>query len=218
MSAETTKMQDRKDFNTMSIKKLVVAGSIAIALGVMLFAGCAKPPTAKVTTLTEEFNKLQAAGAQVFARDQYDQVNAQMASLQSLMDQKKYKEATALCDTITTAIEALKSAVDTQGAEIAKTEVASATEEIAKMKTLVTDNAKALGAEDGKKLQDQIAALESQAGALQGEIDNKNFMNAFNTAKSIKDQIAAATQQVTTKLEEAKAKKGAKPAAKPAKK
>lgn len=198
----------------MSIKKLVIAGSVAVALGAMLFAGCAKAPTEKVTALNDEFSKLQATGAQVFAQAEYDQVNSQMTQLQGLMDQKKYKEATALCDSISSAIEVLKSAVQTNGAEITKAEIASATEEIAKMKTLVTDNQKALGAEDGKKFQDQVAALETQAGSLQGDMDNKDFLKAFNTAKSIKDQIAAATQEVTTKLEAARAKKGAKPAKK----
>jgi len=189
------------------MKKLLVSSVAVLALGAMLFAGCAKPPTEKVATLNDEFSKLQAAGAQVFAQAEYDAVNNQMTSLQGLMDGKKYKEATALADTITTAIEALKAAVETQGAEMAKAEVAGAAEEIAKFKTLVTDNAKALGA-DAQKFQDQVAALESQAGGLQGDIDNKNLLKAFNDAKSIKDQIAAATQEITTALEAAKAAKG----------
>ena len=144
-------------------------------------------------------------------------MNGQIIQLQSLMDQKKYKEATALCDSITTALADMKSAVDTQGTEVTKAEVAGAAEEIAKMKTLVTDNMKTLGAEDGKKFQDQIAALEAQAGGLQGEIDNKNLLKAYSDAKAIKDQIAAATQEISAKLEVLKAKKGAKPAAKAAK-
>lgn len=191
------------------MKKLLVSSIAVLTLGVMLFAGCAKPPTEKVTALNDEFSKLQAAGAQVFAQAEYDAVNAQMTNLQGLMDGKKYKEATALCDTITTAIEALKAAVETQGAEVAKAEVAGATEEIAKFKTLVNDNAKALGA-DAKKFQDQVAALEAQAGGLQGDIDNKNLLKAYNDAKSIKDQIAAASSEITTALEAAKAAKGGK--------
>ena len=98
--------------------------------------------------------------------------------------------------------------------EAPKAERNTVSEEIAKMKTLVTDNMKTLGAEDSKKYQDQIAALEAQAGGLQGEIDNKNLLKAYNDAKSIKDQIAAATQEISAKLEAAKAKKGAKPAKK----
>ena len=81
----------RKDFRVMDLKKLAT-GALVIALGATLFIGCAKPPTEKVDALNAQFAQLQEKGAQVFAQAQYDQVSAQMTELQSLMDQKKYKE------------------------------------------------------------------------------------------------------------------------------
>jgi len=199
------------------MKKAIVLLSAVALFGAMLVIGCAKPPTDKVAALTDDFAKLQTIGAPIFAQAEYDAVNGKMSTLQGLMDSKKYKEATALCDSIATDIANLKTTVSTQGAEMAKTEVAGATEEIAKLKTLVTDNAKALGTEDGKKFADQVAALESQAGGLQGAIDGGDFLKAYNDAKSIKDMATAATTEIGAKMEAAKAKKGAKPA-KPAKK
>jgi hypothetical protein len=193
----------------MDLKKLAT-GALIIALGTTLFIGCAKPPTEKVDALTAQFAQLQEKGAQVFAQAQYDQVNAQMTELQSLMDQKKYKEASALADTITAGMEAVNAALETNGQQMAQAEVASANEEIVKFKAFVDGNKKVFAAEDVQKYADQSTALEAQVASLQAELDAKNFLNAYNTAKSVKDQIAASTQEVTAKVEEAKTKKGGK--------
>ncbi|MHB9029593.1 MAG: hypothetical protein ACYC9O_12570 [Candidatus Latescibacterota bacterium] len=193
----------------MDLKKLAT-GALVIALGATLFIGCAKPPTEKVDALNAQFAQLQEKGAQVFAQAQYDQVSAQMTELQSLMDQKKYKEASALADSITTGMDAANAALETNGQQMAQAEVASANEEIVKFKAFVDGNKKVLAAEDMQKYADQTAALEAQVAGLQAELDAANYLNAYNTAKSVKDQIAASTQEVTAKVEEAKTKKGGK--------
>lgn len=193
----------------MKIKKLVLTGAVVVALGAMLFAGCAKPPTEKVAALQADFTTVTEQGAQVFAQAEFDQVNTQMAELQNLMDSKKFKEAGALADSIAMALETLKAAIETNGQQMSQTEVSSANEEIAKLKILCADNAKVLGA-DAQKYTEQMAALESQGAGLQAEIDNKNFLNAFNTAQSIKDQVAASTQEIIARAEAAKPAKGKK--------
>lgn len=193
----------------MDLKKLV-SGAIVVALGATLFIGCAKPPTEKVDALQAQFTQLQEKGAQVFAQAEFDQVSTQMSELTNLMEQKKYKDASALADSIGTGMQTLTAALETNGAQMAQQEVASIGEEITKFKALVEANKKALAPEDVQKYADQTAALESQAAGLQGELDSQNYLSAYNTAKTIKEQLAAGSQEITTKVEEAKAAKGKK--------
>ncbi len=193
----------------MEIKKLVINGAVVLALGAMLISGCAKPPTEKVDALKAEVTALTDQGAQQFAATEFDALNTKMAELDNLMTSKKYKDASALVDSLTTQVAAVKSAVETNGQQMATAEVASANEEVAKLKALVASSQKVLGA-DAQKYTDQVTALESQAAGLQAQVDNKEYLAAFNAAKSIKDQAAAATAEITAKAEAAPAAKGAK--------
>ncbi len=194
----------------MDLKKLV-SGAVVIALGAVLFTGCASDPAEKADALTTSFITLQDKGAQVFAQVEYDQVSAKMAELANLREQKKYKEATALADSIDAAMQVLSAALETNGAQMAQQEAASVGEEITMFKAAVDANKKDLVADDAQKYADQATALETQAAGLQSELDSQNFLSAYNTAKSIKDQVAVSTQEITVKIEEAKAaKKGRK--------
>ena len=194
----------------MEIKKLAITAAVVVALGAILISGCAKPPTEKVDALKAEVAALQEQGAQQFAVNEFDALNAKMADLDNLMSGKKFKEAAALADTLTTEAAAVKAAVETNGQQLATAEVASANEEVAKLKALVAASLKALGA-DSQTYSDQVTALESQASGLQAQIDNMQNLAAFNDSKSIKDQAAAATAEITAKVEAAKpAPKGKK--------
>jgi hypothetical protein len=200
----------RKDLNTMEIKKLVINGAVVLALGAILFSGCAKPPTEKVDALKASVASLTEKGAQIFAATEFDAVNTKMAELDNLMTSKKFKDAAALCDSITAQVEAVTAAIETNGQQMTTAEVASANEEVAKLKALVESSKKALAA-DAQKYADQVTALESTAAGLQAQVDNKEYSAAYNAAKSIKDQTAAATAEITAKAEAAKpAPKGKK--------
>jgi len=193
------------------MKKYLVSGALAIALGVVLFAGCAKPPTTEQAALKDQLTQLETQGAQVFATQQYDMVTAGMNELQSLMDNKKNKNAKAKADSLKTEMDALKAAVETQAPAIAKQGVDGATAEVAKFKALMTPEAKkVLGAEETKKLDEMGAGFDKDAAALATDLGNSAFMNAFNNSKTLKDKVTMASQEVTQKMEEAKAKKGAK--------
>lgn len=193
----------------MDFKRLAM-GAVVAALGATLFIGCAKPPTEKVDALTAQFTQLQEKGGQVFAQAEYDAVNAQMSALQGLMDQKKYKDAAALCDSIETGMTALSAAIDANGQQIAQQEVTAATEGLVTFKALVEANKKALGTDNLQKYTDQITALDTQAAGLQAELDAQNFLNAYTVAKTATDQLTAATTEINTVVEEAKAAKGGK--------
>jgi len=200
----------RKDLNTMEIKKLVINGAVVLALGAILFSDCAKPPTEKVDALKASVASLTEKGAQIFAATEFDAVNTKMAELDNLMTSKKFKDAAALCDSITAQVEAVTAAIETNGQQMTTAEVASANEEVAKLKALVESSKKALAA-DAQKYADQVTALESTAAGLQAQVDNKEYSAAYNAAKSIKDQTAAATAEITAKAEAAKpAPKGKK--------
>ncbi|MDP2983679.1 MAG: hypothetical protein Q8O92_10170 [Candidatus Latescibacter sp.] len=200
------------------MKKIIIVGSLAIALGVILFAGCAKPPTEKVAALQDQISKLEGQGAQVFATPQYEQVSAGMSDLNSLMDQKKNKAATAKADSMDALVKALDEAVIAQAPQVAKQAADAAGAEIAKLKAqMKTPEAKKVIVKDEIKKMDEMAAgFDKDLAAVTADIGNSAFLNAYNNANTLKGKIAAAEQGITQKIEEAKAKKGAKAPAKAA--
>jgi hypothetical protein len=200
------------------MKKIIVLSAVTIALGAMLFAGCAKPPTEKVAALKDKIAQLDGAGAAVFASQQYDAVVAGMSELQTLMDNKKNKAATAKADSLTTMVAEVETAIQTNAPAAAKQGVDAAKAELAKFKaTMATPEAKKVIVKDDlKKMKEMEAAFDKDAANLDAAIGNSAFLNAYNDANTLKGKIAAAGQEVAQKIEDAKAKKAAKPAAKAA--
>lgn len=193
----------------MSIKKLMVIG-LVVVVGTMLFIGCAKPPTEKVNALQADLQNYEAQGAQVFAGEQYNVVSQKMSELQGLMDQKKYKDAASLADSIATDMGNLKSAIEANAQSMADQSIQAVNAELATFKGLLTpDTIKLLGEADAKTYQDQAANFETQAGALSTDMGNSAFLNVYNNATPLKDQITAASTELTGKVEAAKAAKAA---------
>ena len=199
------------------MKKIVIVSSLVIALG-MLFAGCAKPPTEKFDALKAQIAQLEQSGAQVFASQQYDMVTAGMNDLTSLMDQKKNKDATAKADSLTALVTALDEAVKAQAPQVAKQAADAAGAELAKCKDMMKmpDAKKVMSKDEMKKMDEAIAGFDKDLAAVNADIGNSAFLNAYNNANALKGKIAAAGQGVTQKIEDAKAKAGAKAAPKKA--
>lgn len=194
----------------MSLKKYLVNGLVAFSFGAILFAGCAQPPTDKVAALQNEVKNLQAKGAEVFAADQYAVVSQQMVELQSQMDQKKYKEASALVDSISTVVKTLSAAVDSSATELTNQNIAAAKTEVENFKAIVTPgNLKALG-EGAAAVQEQVVGFEAQVAGLDSIVASGALLDAYNNSTSIKDQVVAAAADVKAKVEAAKAAKPAK--------
>ena len=191
----------------MNCRKLAM-GIVVAALGATLFIGCAKPPTEQVDALTAQFTLLQEKGGQVFAQTEYDAVSAQVAVLQTLMDEKKYRDAAAQCDSVSAGLQLLSAAIDTNGEQIARQEVSAATEGFVAFKTLVEANRKLLSAGDLQAYAEQNAMIDAQIGGLQAELDARNFFGAYSAAKSVTDQLTAATEEVAVSVGDAKAAKG----------
>lgn len=198
------------------MKKIIVITSVAIALGAMLFVGCAKPPTEKVAALKDQIAKLEGQGASVFASQQYDQVVAGMADLQGLMDNKKNKAATAKADSLDILVKDLEPVIQTNAPAAAKQGVDAAKAELANFKKMMaTPEAKKVIGKDGiKKMQDMTVGFDKDVANLDSEMGNSAFLNAYNDSNTLKGKITAAGQECTQKMEEAKAKKGAKAPAK----
>lgn len=181
--------------------------SFVVIASVMIFIGCAKPPTEKVTALQGELKNCETQGARVFAPDQYAQVANRMAELQNMMAQKKYRQATALADSLKTDMAALVTATATNAKKIAEQNVAGVSVEIEKMKSLLTpENIKLLGQADTKAFQDETTAFEGQFSALKNDLGNSAFLKVYNDSKPLKDKIAISIQNMNQKLETAKAK------------
>ena len=195
----------------MSLKKYLVNGLVAFSFGALLFAGCGgQPPTDKVSALQNDVKNLEAKGAQVFAADQYAAVSQKMSELQIAMDNKKYKEASALADSINATVKTLSAAVDTSATEMTKANIDAAKTEVANFKALVTpENLKALG-EGAAAVQEQATGFEAQVAGLDSIAASGALLDAYNSSMSIKDQVVAAAADVNAKVEAAKAAKPAK--------
>jgi hypothetical protein len=201
------------------MKKIAIVSTLVIAFGALLFAGCAKPPTEKAEALKTQVSQLEQAGAQVFATQQYEAVTAGMADLSSLMDQKKNKAATAKADSLTALVAALDEAVKAQAPQVAKQAADAANAELMKYKDMMKmpDAKKVMAKDEMKKMDEMTAGFDKDLAAVTADIGNSAFLNAYNNANTLKGKIAAASQGMMQKMEDAKAKKGAPKAMAPKK-
>ncbi|MCE5249660.1 hypothetical protein LLG96_05510 [bacterium] len=203
----------------MKNKMLLAAVAMIVMASIMIFTGCAKPPTEQVTALQNDMQNVETKGAKIFAPDQYAQISKKMNELQGMMDQKKFGPATALADSLKADITALITATTTNGKKVAGQAVLDVNAEIEKMKSfLAPETAKLLGAADSKSFADEITAFESQLQALKTDLDNSSFVKVYDDSNSLKGKIAASMQTAQQKIEAAKAlemEKAAKSKAKP---
>ena len=205
----------------MRNRRYVVIGLVAFLFGVMVFIGCAKPPTEEVTALQSDLKNCENQGAKVFAADQYGKVTQKMAELQNLMDQKKFRQATALADSLSADMTVLVSATASNGKKVAKMNIVNVYDELGKLKSLLTpETIKVLGEAESKPFQDMSTGFEGQVSTLNTDLDNYTFMKVYNDSQTLKNNITKTIQSVNEKLEAAKAKQmekasKAKPKAKP---
>ena len=204
--------------------KLLLALGVLVTLvtALLFFSGCAQPPTEKVAAVQSNLKDCEDKGAQLFANDEYGKVAAKANELQSLMDQKKYRKADALADTLLTDITTLKAAVEANGRNAAQQLAADVDAELAKFKAaFTTDESKLLDNESKANYTTMISTFEEGASALQGKLGNADFVGVYNDAGAIKGRITGAEQEVAQKIEQAKAlaaEKAAKAKKGPAKK
>jgi len=188
--------------------KLLLALGVLVTLGTALlfFSGCAQPPTEKVAAVQSNLKDCEDKGAQLFAKDEYGKVAAKANELQSLMDQKKYRKADALADTLLTDITTLKAAVEANGRNAAQQLAADVDAELAKFKAaFTTEESKLLDNESKTNYTTMIGTFEEGASALQGKLGNADFAGVYNDAGAIKGRIIGAEQEVAQKVEQAKA-------------
>ena len=206
----------------MSTRKNYLYATTVAALSLMLlFSGCSKPPTEEVAALQGDLEACKAQGAEVFAEAEYGQAMQKMSTLQGYMDSKQNRMAKALADSMMAEMEALKSATATNAKDMSTQAVTMINEELAKLKGMMTpEAAKMLGAEEAGKCEQQVMEMDSKAAALKADLDNYAFLDAFNNAKPLMNDIAMASQDMNQKMEQAKAMAAEKmaKAKKPAKK
>ena len=184
-----------------------LSGTVRAVLmgGIILLAGCAQPPTEKVTALQNDLSLCETMGAGTFAPADFEKVSQKMAELTGLMDQKKYRQATALADSLAAEVVALKTATEANGKEMAGKLVQSANQELGMLKVLLSEeNAKILGEEAAKKCMDQCADYEGMIARMQSDFDNGSYRQVCDNS-SLVEKIAASAQSLNTELEQAKA-------------
>lgn len=189
-------------------------GSLLLMIILVLFAGCAKPPTEKVTALQNSLSENESKGAATFAPSEHQRVTQKMAELNSLIEAKKYRQATVLADSLDTDMTALKTAVETNAPQAAQQAVAKANEQLSALKGLLAEeNVKVLGAETAAKYQQQVADAEAKVASLQTSLDSGNYLEVYNNS-AVANDLAAAVQSFNAELEQAKAAAAEKAAAK----
>jgi len=92
---------------------------VMLAALMMVFGGCAKPPTSEMSDANKAFQDATDAGAQTYAADQYMSAEDALNQATKLMEQKKYRQAREK------ALEALKLSREAQAASNANKNAAN---------------------------------------------------------------------------------------------
>ncbi|MFH1071655.1 MAG: hypothetical protein V1794_18700 [Candidatus Glassbacteria bacterium] len=127
-----------------------------------------------------------------------------MAELTGLMDQKKYRKATALADSLTADVAALKSTVQTNGKDMAGKMVESANQELGMLKVQLSPENLGILGDAAQKYTDQIQEYEGKIATMQSDLDNGAYLQVHENSPLV-GQISATVQSFNTELEQAKA-------------
>jgi hypothetical protein len=156
-------------------------------------------------------------GAAVFAATEQESINQKMAALNSLMEAKKYKKATALADSISMDVTALVSTVETNGKEAAHKVLMDANQQLAALKGMLSDENVALLDTLAAGYKTQCEDGEARVAALEKAVEEGNALSVYNSSPIV-DQLAATVQACGSDIAVATEQAAAKAAKKSGKK
>lgn len=179
-------------------KRSRMAGVLAVIVMLVMFAGCAKPPTEEMSDAKMAFQNATDAGAQMYASDKYMSAEEALNEATALMEKKKYKEAREK------ALDALKLSRDAHSSAIAnKNAMNQSAEEMYEMALATLEAANQAGAytyAEAQMLDAQRTLEEAKKAYLAGD---------YATAKQLAEAGLAKAQEVKRIAEQVKAQKDA---------
>ena len=183
----------------------VIGVLVTLGTALLFFSGCAQPPTEKVTSVQSSLKECVDKGAQLFVKDEYARIAMRANELQNLMDQKKYRKADALADSILAELPALKTAVETNGMKAAQQLAADVNDELGKVKGLLASaDSKLLDKESNVTYNTLLGTFENEVDTLQKRLSDADFVGVYKAAEAIKGRMTSAEQEITQKIEQAK--------------
>ena len=207
-------------------KKRILISIFSGFLVISLVAGCAAPPTQLIAEAQAALEKAKAAGADVYAKAQYQKAQDALDKAMTFAEKRKYKEAEiAAREAIALAELAEKAAIegkkDAKARAAAKREadfeLAAAGAAITSAKGMIANAKKGkAAANDIAKAESLLEAAERMASNAKSMIESESYVSAIHLAGKAREKAEAAGSEAFAALQAAKA--GAKAKADAAKK
>ena len=168
-----------------------------------LFTNCTEPPIEKVTSLQIDLHDCESKGAKVFAQEEYNQVTMKMVELDNFMNQRKYKKADILADTIVIDINILKATLDTNGKETGNKGLAVIYEKLDTLKALlIPENYKRISTYERQNYDLKYGKYKARASELKKDLESSAFQRVYNGTKALESEITQSTEKFRQRMEQ----------------
>jgi len=184
-------------------KKIHFSGLLIVmcALSLLVFAGCAKPPTEELAKADKAMEDAKQKEAPAYVPDLYKKAEDTLKQAKDFVAQKKYKEAKqAAIDAEAAAQQAIA------GIEAAKTKMKGEAEQAVQDVQKAIDELKTTVAAMGKKkplakaaeeAKEAVAKMEADFAAAKEKLQGGKIGEANDQLKALKDQANAKKEELT---------------------
>jgi len=183
---------------------------LMVVLSLVLFIGCAKPPTAEMEKAEKALADASAKEANLYAEEAFKKAEAALKNARDLVGGKKYKEAKAAAEEAAVLagqsvadVEANKSKMKTDAEQL----IVDLQKEMENIKGLVVAAIKKKVPVNRDEIQSAIGKWEVDLTAVKGQLQGGKIREAMDQLKAIGPQLKTQTDNVTAAMEAAPAEK-----------
>lgn len=183
---------------------------LMVVLSLVLFIGCAKPPTAEMEKAEKAVAEAKGKEANLYAEEAFKKAEAALQNAKDLVGGKKYKEAKAAAEETTVLagqsladVEANKAKMKTEAEQI----IVDIQKEMENLKGLTLAAAKKKAQINREEIQSALGKWELDLTASKDQLQGGKIREALNQLKAIGPQLKTQTDNVTAAMEAPPAEK-----------
>lgn len=183
---------------------------LMVVLSLVLFIGCAKPPTAEMEKAEKAVAEAKEKGANLYAEEAFKKAEAVLQNAKDLVGGKKYKEAKAAAEEAATLAGQSLADVDANKAKMktdAEQMIVDLQKEMENIKGLVVAAIKKKAQVNREEIQSALGKWELDLTATKDQLQGGKIREAMDQLKAIGPQLKTQTDNVTAAMEAAPAEK-----------
>ncbi len=183
---------------------------LSLVLFCSVILGCAKPPTEEIIKAEKAVDEARQKEAALYVQDVFTKAEESLKKAKDFVAVKKYKEAKVAAEETVKLAQQAVSLVEPNKVKM-KEEAEKLMQEVQKelddLKTSVAKAIKKKAPINREEIQNMIGKWEVDMATIKDKLQSQQIKQAYDDLKTMKEQVNAQKEGVTTALEAKAAKK-----------